>query len=135
MTTHPYAAQFVLAWKDIQDFLCAAKPSMARMQSLKQRHSNPDFVLLDLSMPGINGVDTASALKRLIPRVHIVAFTLYAELLGKGLPSALGIDALIDKLAGIKEARGVHPTLDGSGQPNLRPLTPIWAFLESTNYP
>jgi len=63
---------------------------------------HPDFVLLDLSMPGVNGVDTASALKRLIPRVHIVAFTLYAELLGKGLPSALGIHAVIDKLAGIK---------------------------------
>jgi two-component system invasion response regulator UvrY len=62
----------------------------------------PDFVLLDLSMPGIGGVDTASALKGLIPSVRIVVFTLYAELLGASPPSALGIDAVIDKLAGIK---------------------------------
>jgi DNA-binding NarL/FixJ family response regulator len=45
----------------------------------------PDFVLLDLSMP----------------RVLILAFTMYVELLGKPLPSTVGIDAVIDKLAGI----------------------------------
>jgi DNA-binding NarL/FixJ family response regulator len=64
---------------------------------------HPDFVLLDLSMPGMDGAETASALKRLIPRVRIVVFTLYAELLGKSLPSALGIDAVIDKLDGIQK--------------------------------
>jgi DNA-binding NarL/FixJ family response regulator len=63
---------------------------------------HPDFVLLDLSMPGIDGVKTASALKSLIPSVRIIVFTLYAELLGTSLPSTLGIDAVIDKLAGIK---------------------------------
>ena len=61
----------------------------------------PDFVLLDLSMPRLNGMETASLLKYLMPRVSIVAFTMYSELLGKSLPSTIGIDAVIDKLAGI----------------------------------
>jgi DNA-binding NarL/FixJ family response regulator len=61
----------------------------------------PDFVLLDLSMPRMNGMETAAALKRVMPNVLIVAFTMYAELLGKSLPSSVGIDAVIDKLAGI----------------------------------
>ncbi len=61
----------------------------------------PDLVLLDLSMPGMNGMETAPALKRLMPHVLIVAFSMYAELLGKSLPSTIGIDAVIDKLAGI----------------------------------
>jgi two-component system, NarL family, nitrate/nitrite response regulator NarL len=64
---------------------------------------HPDFVLLDLSMPGMSGVETACALKGLIPRVRIIVFTLYAELLGRSLPSALGIDAVIDKLDGIRK--------------------------------
>jgi DNA-binding NarL/FixJ family response regulator len=61
----------------------------------------PDLVLLDLSMPRLNGMETASLLKYLMPRVLIVAFTMYSELLGKSLPSTIGIDAVIDKLAGI----------------------------------
>jgi DNA-binding NarL/FixJ family response regulator len=62
---------------------------------------NPDFILLDLSMPRMNGMETAPVLKRLMPHVTIVAFSMYSELLGKSLPSTAGIDAVIDKLAGI----------------------------------
>jgi DNA-binding NarL/FixJ family response regulator len=63
----------------------------------------PDFILLDLSMPRMNGMEAASILKRLMPNVLIVAFSMYAELLGRSLPSTLGIDAVIDKLAGIEK--------------------------------
>ena len=61
----------------------------------------PDFILLDLSMPKMNGMETASVLKRQMPQVRIVAFSMYAELLGRSLPSTVGIDAVVDKLAGI----------------------------------
>jgi len=64
---------------------------------------HPDFILLDLSMPGMNGMETASVLKRLMPQVPIVAFSMYAELLGESPPSTVGIDAVIDKLAGIRK--------------------------------
>jgi two-component system, NarL family, response regulator NreC len=33
---------------------------------------NPDLILLDLSMPVMNGLDAARALKRLLPEVPIV---------------------------------------------------------------
>ena len=60
----------------------------------------PDLILLDLSMPGLNGMETAPALKRLMPQVLIVAFSMYSELLGISLPSTIGIDAVIDTLRG-----------------------------------
>jgi DNA-binding NarL/FixJ family response regulator len=63
----------------------------------------PDFILLDLSMPRMSGMEAASILKRLMPHVLIVAFSMYAELLGRSLPSTVGIDAVFDKLAGIEK--------------------------------
>jgi DNA-binding NarL/FixJ family response regulator len=63
---------------------------------------HPDFILLDWSMPGIGGAETACALKGLLPSVRIVVFTLYAELLGKSLPTAIGVDAVVDKIDGIR---------------------------------
>jgi len=62
---------------------------------------NPDFILLDLVMPGMNGMETASILKRLMPQVLIVAFSMHAETLSKALASSVGIDGAVAKLDGI----------------------------------
>ena len=43
---------------------------------------NPDVIVLDLSMPVMNGLEAAPYLKRLLPAVPIVMFTTFK---GKGL--------------------------------------------------
>jgi DNA-binding NarL/FixJ family response regulator len=67
----------------------------------KATRLNPDLILLDLVMPGMNGMETACILKRLTPHVHIVAFSMYSEWLGQSPLSANGIDAVVDKFAGV----------------------------------
>ena len=42
----------------------------------KATRLKPDFILLDLSMPRMNGMEAASILKRVMPNVLIVAFTM-----------------------------------------------------------
>ncbi|MGH9503247.1 MAG: response regulator transcription factor [Terriglobales bacterium] len=42
------------------------------------RQLRPDVVLLDLSMPVMNGLDAAREIKTLWPGTHIVMFTLHA---------------------------------------------------------
>jgi DNA-binding NarL/FixJ family response regulator len=69
----------------------------------KATRLKPDFILLDLSMPRMNGMEAASILKRLMPHILIVAFSMYSELLAKFLPPTVGIDAVVDKLAGIEK--------------------------------
>ena len=63
----------------------------------KAKKLKPDLILLDLAMPRMNGVEAASVLKGLMPRVPIVMFTLYKELLGNSLTSTIGVDAVLSK--------------------------------------
>jgi CheY-like chemotaxis protein len=69
----------------------------------KATQLNPDFILLDLAMPSMNGVETASVLKGLMPHVPIIAFSMYAELLSNSLPSTVCIDAVVAKSDGVRK--------------------------------
>jgi DNA-binding NarL/FixJ family response regulator len=60
----------------------------------------PDLILLDRSMPMLDGIGAASVLKKELPGVAIILFTLYGE------PSradilAIGIDMVLAKTDGI----------------------------------
>jgi DNA-binding NarL/FixJ family response regulator len=57
----------------------------------------PDLVLLDFLMPGMNGIDLANALRRLLPKAKIAIFSNYTHDFGTTLSSADGIDAVIAK--------------------------------------
>jgi DNA-binding NarL/FixJ family response regulator len=65
------------------------------------RTLKPDLILLDISMPRMNGVEAASILKGLLPDVRIIAFTMYADALENSLAAAVGIDAVLSKPEGI----------------------------------
>src|ERR1700735_5751230 len=39
----------------------------------------PDLIILDLVMPVVNGIEAARVLKRIMPHVPIILFTVYSE--------------------------------------------------------
>jgi DNA-binding NarL/FixJ family response regulator len=61
----------------------------------------PDLVLLDYSMPKMNGAEAASVLKKLMPEIHIILFTMYSEDIGRSVTFAIGVDAVLSKPDGI----------------------------------
>lgn len=63
----------------------------------KARDLNADVVLLDLKMPMLNGIEAASVIKRVLPRVRVVLFTMQMDGLGKTLATAIGIDFVMSK--------------------------------------
>ena len=63
----------------------------------KTRHLKPDLVLLDLSMPSLNGAEVALILKNTAPDVRIIMFTMYSSKLSPSLKSALSVDAILSK--------------------------------------
>ena len=61
----------------------------------------PDLVLLDLSMPILNGAEAAVVLKRMMPQTKIVLFTMHADDIGAALVTAAHIDLVLAKTAGL----------------------------------
>lgn len=63
----------------------------------KAKALRPDLIVLDLAMPGMNGVEAASVLTGSMPGVPIVVLTMYEEFLGSSLASVSGIKAVVSK--------------------------------------
>ena len=58
---------------------------------------HPDLILLDLSMPVMNGIEAACALKRLMPMVPIIVFSEYGDVFSEREARATGISACVSK--------------------------------------
>jgi DNA-binding NarL/FixJ family response regulator len=69
----------------------------------KARKLKPDLVLLDVAMPGTNGIVVASVLKEMMPGIRIILFTMYTEALARAFPcGGLAVDAVISKGDGMQ---------------------------------
>jgi DNA-binding NarL/FixJ family response regulator len=65
------------------------------------REFKPDLIILDFAMPEMNGIETACVLKNILPDSRIVIFTMFGELLGDTLTSAVGVDLVVSKPDGL----------------------------------
>ncbi len=65
----------------------------------KAKTSQPDLILLDLSMPGLNGAEAAAVLKNEMPETPVILFIL-TELRVDTLCAAIDVD-FISKVDGI----------------------------------
>lgn len=69
----------------------------------KAKQTKPDLILLDFSMPNMNGAEASSVLKGMMPRVPIIVFTLHDDSVGKSLAAADGADLVISKADGMNK--------------------------------
>jgi two-component system nitrate/nitrite response regulator NarL len=58
----------------------------------------PDLIVLDLSMPIMNGLETAAILHDMLPGVPIILFTLHKDVVSEKRAQAVGIRAVISKM-------------------------------------
>jgi two-component system response regulator EvgA len=89
--------------------------------------TRPDLVILDVAMPGLNGIEVASILQGLLPNVPIILHTIYGDRLGKSLKNLVGIKAVVAKSEGISKlidrVRSLTSTVVASQAPSNAPST------------
>lgn len=64
---------------------------------------DPDIIILDLAMPIMSGIEAAPELRKLLPRVPIILFSLHAEYLKTLDLASLGITAALSKTDSLEE--------------------------------
>lgn len=63
----------------------------------KAREINPALIILDLSMPVMNGLEAARILKQRMPKIPLLMFTNHAGPVLEREARSAGVSALIDK--------------------------------------
>lgn len=61
------------------DFVVCGEAENGKVAIEQVEELRPDVVVLDLSMPVMNGMDAARAIKAIAPRVHILMYTLHTS--------------------------------------------------------
>jgi len=75
----------------------------------------PDLILLDLSMPVMNGFQAARELQRLLPKVPILMFTTFSNAQVEREALALGVSAVKAKSEGLHSLyRTIHDLLEAA---------------------
>jgi DNA-binding NarL/FixJ family response regulator len=72
----------------------------------KAQELHPDLIVLDLSMPVMNGIEAAAVLKRLMPTVPVIIFSEYSSVLSDAEARSAGISALVSKTENISALLG-----------------------------
>ncbi len=63
----------------------------------KAEELSPDLAILDVRMPGLNGIEVAGILRHALPRTRIVLLTMYTGDIRPNLVSLFRIDAVLAK--------------------------------------
>lgn len=82
-----------------KDFEVCAEAENGKEAVEMAQFFHPDLILLDLSMPVMNGIEAACELKRLMPMVPIIVFSEYGDVFTEREARETGISAVVSKEA------------------------------------
>jgi DNA-binding NarL/FixJ family response regulator len=84
-------------FETVEDYdVCAEAENGKQAIDLALRHK-PDLIILDLSMPVMNGLEAAHELKKLMPEIPIILFTQHADLSNRIGVMKMDVDRIVSK--------------------------------------
>jgi DNA-binding NarL/FixJ family response regulator len=79
------------------DFDVCGEAENGRVAIEKAKQLRPDLIVLDLSMPVMNGLDAGRVLKRLMPNVPLIMYSAFGDRYVERQASLLGVSVVISK--------------------------------------
>jgi len=79
------------------DFEVCGEAENGKEAIAKARELQPDLIVLDLSMPVMNGLDAAHELKRLMPTVPLIMYSAFGDRFVEQQARLVGISELVSK--------------------------------------
>jgi DNA-binding NarL/FixJ family response regulator len=107
--------------QDIQFTVCVEAADGTEAVS-KAKVLSPDLIILDVRMPGLNGVEVAGILRYAQPKIRIILVTMYAGDFPLSLAPVLGVSGVFDKVNGLAEMIALAKSLlyVGQGGPDVQ---------------
>ena len=84
-------------FKRESDFEVCGEAENGKEAIAKARELHPDLIVLDLSMPVMNGLDAARELKRLMPTVTLIMYSAFGDTFMEQQARLIGISELVSK--------------------------------------
>jgi DNA-binding NarL/FixJ family response regulator len=79
------------------DFKICGEAENGKQAIEKAQKLHPDLIVLDLSMPVMNGLDAARALKRLMPTVLLIMYSAFGDRFVEHQARLIGISEVVSK--------------------------------------
>jgi YesN/AraC family two-component response regulator len=79
------------------DFDICGQAKNGREAIEKAQELQPDLIVIDLSMPVMNGIEAARVLKRMMPRMPLIIFSEYSDVFSEREAQSAGVSALVQK--------------------------------------
>jgi YesN/AraC family two-component response regulator len=84
-------------FKRQSDFEVCGEAENGKEAIAKALELHPDLIVLDLSMPVMNGLDAARQLKKLMPTVPLIMYSAFGDVFGEQQARLIGISELVSK--------------------------------------
>jgi len=62
-----------------EEFVCINSYPDTSDNLIKLKNDNPDIVIMDIEMPGLNGIDSTRILKQKFPEIAVIIFTVFED--------------------------------------------------------
>jgi DNA-binding NarL/FixJ family response regulator len=84
-------------FKRESDFEVCGEAENGKEAIAKALELHPDLIVLDLSMPVMNGLEAASELKRLMPSVPLIMYSAFGDVFAQQQARSIGISEVVSK--------------------------------------